>query len=68
VVHPSLLHAPHRLLIPVYLKNRVSTVPELLSRRFGPLCGDIYSWVMLFAYVVVFMVPVLYGGSLAFSS
>jgi len=53
--------------IPLYLKNRVTTVPELLSRRFGPLCGDIYSWTMLFAYVVVFMVPVLYGGSLAFS-
>jgi solute:Na+ symporter, SSS family len=53
--------------IPVYLKNRVVTVPELLSRRFGPLCGDIYSWIMLVAYVVVFMVPILYGGSLAFS-
>jgi SSS family solute:Na+ symporter len=53
--------------IPVYLKNRVVTVPELLSRRFGPRCGDIYSWIMLVAYVVVFMVPILYGGSLAFS-
>ncbi len=53
--------------IPVYLKNRVVTVPELLSRRFGPRCGDIYSWIMLVAYVVVFMVPILYGGSLAIS-
>jgi solute:Na+ symporter, SSS family len=54
--------------IPIYLKNRVTTVPDLLSRRFAPVCGAIYSWVMLFAYVVVFMVPVLYGGSLAFSA
>jgi SSS family solute:Na+ symporter len=53
--------------IPIYLKNRIATVPELLTRRFGQLCGDIYSWTMLFAYVFIFMVPVLYGGSLAFS-
>ncbi len=54
--------------IPVYLKSKVMTVPDYLGRRFGPLCADIYSWVMLGAYVVVFMVPVLYGGSLAFSA
>ncbi len=53
--------------IPVYLKNRVTTVPEFLRRRYGPLCADIYSWVMLFAYVFIFLVPVLYGGSLAFA-
>jgi len=53
--------------IPVYLKNGVTTLPEFLSRRYGPLCGDIYSWVMLFAYVFVFLVPVLYGGSITIS-
>jgi SSS family solute:Na+ symporter len=53
--------------IPVYLRNRVATVPELLTRRYGQLCGDIYSWTMLIAYVFIFMVPILYGGSLAFS-
>ena len=53
--------------IPLYLRNRITTVPEFLTKRFGPMCGDIYSWVMLFAYVVVFMVSILYGGSLAFS-
>ena len=51
--------------IPVYLKNRITTVPEILAKRFGPLCGDIYSWLMMLAYVFVFLVPVLYGGSLA---
>lgn len=54
--------------IPVYLKSKVMTVPDYLTQRFGTLCGDIYSWVMLGAYVVIFMVPVLYGGSLAFSA
>ncbi|OHB56851.1 MAG: hypothetical protein A2Y12_04420 [Planctomycetes bacterium GWF2_42_9] len=53
--------------IPIYLRNRIATVPELLKRRYGQLCGDIYSWTMLIAYVFVFMVPILYGGSLAFS-
>ena len=53
--------------IPVYLKNRVTTVSEFLQRRFGPRCSDIYSWVMLIAYMFVFLVPVLYGGSLAIS-
>lgn len=53
--------------IPVYLKNRVTTMPDFLNRRYGPLCADIYSYVMLIAYVFVFLVPVLYSGSLAFS-
>jgi SSS family solute:Na+ symporter len=39
------------------------TVPELLNRRFGPVCGGIYSWVMLFGYVFIFLPPVLYGGA-----
>ena len=55
------------IFIPVYLRNRIATVPELLSRRFSPACGNIYSYTMLFAYVFVFMVPVLYGGSLTFA-
>ncbi len=54
--------------VPMYLLNRIFTVPEFLKRRYGDLCGDIYSWVMLFAYVFIFLAPVLYGGSLAFSS
>ncbi|MHB0998631.1 MAG: sodium:solute symporter family transporter [Armatimonadota bacterium] len=53
--------------IPMFLRSKISTVPEFLTRRFGPLCGNIYSWIMLVAYILVFLVPVLYGGSLAFS-
>ncbi len=55
------------IFIPMYLRNHIATVPEYLARRYGPLCADIYSWVMLTAYIFVFLVPVLYGGSLAFS-
>ena len=53
--------------IPLYLKNRITTVPELLARRYGPFCGNIYSWATLVAYVFIFLVPVLYGGSLVLS-
>ncbi len=51
--------------IPIYLKNRISTMPEFLTKRFGPAAGSIYSYTMLFAYVFIFMPPVLYGGALA---
>src|SRR3990170_445291 len=51
------VYAPLILLfIPVYLRNRVATVPEFLARRYGPRCADIYSWVMLVAYVFIFLV------------
>ena len=53
--------------IPLYLRNRIMTVPELLNRRFGPACGGIYSGVILVAYVFIFLPPVLYGGSLTLS-
>jgi SSS family solute:Na+ symporter len=55
------------LFIPMYLANRINTVPEYFGRRFGPLCADIYSWVLLVAYVFVYLVTVLYSGSLIFS-
>jgi len=53
--------------IPIYLKNRITTVPEFFSKRFDSRCSYIYSLIMLIAYIFVFMVPVFYGGSLAFS-
>lgn len=53
--------------IPLYLRNRIMTVPEWLNRRFGPVCGGIYSGVMLLGYVLIFLPPVLYGGSLTLS-
>ena len=53
--------------IPLYLRNRIMTVPELLNRRFGPACGAIYSGVILVAYVFIFLPPVLCGGSLTLS-
>lgn len=53
--------------IPLYLKNKIGTVPEFLSKRFGPLCGTIFSVILVLVYTFVFMVTVLYSGSLAIS-
>ena len=54
--------------IPIYLKNKVTTVPGFLADRFGPAVGTTYSCMLLFLYVCVYMVTVLYAGSLAFSN
>lgn len=53
--------------IPLYLRNKITTVPDLLNRRFGPACGSIYSFVILIGYIFVFLPPVLYGGSITLS-
>ncbi len=53
--------------IPIYLKNRVTTVPGFLAARFGPAVGVLYAGILLFIYVFVYLVTVLYSGSLAFA-
>ena len=53
--------------IPIYLRTRISTIPEFLTKRFGPFCGDFYSIIMLVAYVFIFLPTILYSGALAFS-
>lgn len=53
--------------IPMYLRNQIGTVPELLNRRFGPVCSNIYSVIILIGYIFIFLPPVIYGGSITFS-
>jgi solute:Na+ symporter, SSS family len=53
--------------IPIYLRNKVTTIPGFLADRFGPAVGTSYSCLLLFLYVFVYMSMVLYAGSLAFS-
>ncbi len=54
--------------IPIYLKNKVTTVSGFMSDRFGPAVGTTYSCILLLLYVSVYMVTVLYAGSLAFAN
>jgi len=44
--------------IPIYLKNKVTTVPGFLADRFGPACGTIYSCMLLAFYVCIYTVTV----------
>lgn len=53
--------------IPIYLKNRITTVPAFLRQRFSPILGDCYSWVMTAGYIIVFLVAVLYGACRSFA-
>lgn len=53
--------------IPMYLRNKITTVPEMLNRRFGPVCRNIYSIVILFGYLIIFLPPILYSGSITVS-
>ena len=53
--------------IPMYLRNKIMTVPEFLKRRFGSASATIYSVVMIVGYVLVFLPPILYGGSITVS-
>jgi solute:Na+ symporter, SSS family len=58
---------PLLIFIPIFLRNKVVTVPGFLSARFGPAVGSLYSAFLLFIYVFVHLPAVLYSGSLAFS-
>ncbi|WP_262249637.1 SLC5 family protein [Parapedobacter soli] len=53
--------------IPMYLRNKIMTVPEFLKRRYGSACASIYSVVMTIGYILVFLPPILYGGSITVS-
>ena len=48
--------------LPVYLKNKIFTVPEYLTKRFGRVVGSIFSVVCMVQYLVINLPLVLYSG------
>jgi len=48
--------------LPVYLKNRIFTIPEYLTRRFGKLAGSTFALVCMVQYLVINLPLVLYSG------
>jgi SSS family solute:Na+ symporter len=48
--------------LPVYLKNRIYTIPEYLTRRFGRLAGSTFAFVCMVQYLVINLPLVLYSG------
>jgi SSS family solute:Na+ symporter len=54
--------------MPVYLKNRIYTMPQFLERRYGKAVATTMALFWLGLYVVVNLTSILYLGALAISS
>ena len=48
--------------LPVYLANKIFTIPEYLTRRFGRLVGSTFAVVCMVQYLVINLPLVLYSG------
>jgi len=54
--------------IPVYLKNRIFTMPQFLEQRYSPAVSLIMAIFWLFLYVLVNLTSILYLGAMAINS
>lgn len=48
--------------LPVYLKNKIYTIPEYLTRRFSRFAGTTFALVCIVMYLVINLPLVLYSG------
>jgi SSS family solute:Na+ symporter len=48
--------------LPVYLRNRIYTIPQYLTKRFGRLAGSTFALVCMVQYLVINLPLVLYSG------
>jgi SSS family solute:Na+ symporter len=53
--------------IPVYLKNKIYTMPQFLNQRYNGTVSTIMAIFWLFLYIVVNLMSILYLGALAVS-
>jgi SSS family solute:Na+ symporter len=51
--------------MPIYLKNKIYTMPQFLTQRYGPTVSTIMAIFWLLLYVVVNLTSILYLGALA---
>ncbi|MDX2135608.1 MAG: sodium/solute symporter [Saprospiraceae bacterium] len=54
--------------LPVYLRNRIYTMPQFLAQRYSPLVATIMAVFWLLVYVFVNLTSILYLGALAVST
>ncbi|HEX8547537.1 MAG TPA: sodium transporter, partial [Cytophagaceae bacterium] len=54
--------------IPVYLKNKIFTMPQFLSQRYNPTVAMIMAIFWLLLYVIVNLTSILFLGAIAVSS
>jgi SSS family solute:Na+ symporter len=55
-------------LLPGYIKNKIHTMPQFLTQRFGPLVATIMAVFWLLVYVFVNLTSILYLGALTVQS
>jgi solute:Na+ symporter, SSS family len=55
-------------LLPKYMTSGITTIPEFIEARFDANTKSLLSILFLFAYGLVLLPTILYGGSLAFST
>ena len=55
------------IFLPIYLRRRISTVPEFLAQRYGEVLRDAFAFIAILSYPFVFLSVVLYSGSVLFS-
>ncbi len=54
--------------MPIYLKNRIFTMPQFLSQRYNPTVAMIMAVFWLFLYILVNLTSILYLGALAITT
>lgn len=54
--------------VPIYLKNKIYTMPQFLSMRYNPTVSTVMTIFWLLVYVFVNLTSILYLGALAISS
>ena len=55
-------------IIPLYLKNRIFTMPQFLAKRYNDTVSTIMAVIWLLVYVFVNLTSIIYLGALAISS
>lgn len=55
-------------IIPMYLKNRIFTMPQFLAKRYNDTVSTIMAVIWLLVYVFVNLTSIIYLGALAISS
>ena len=53
------------IFVPLYVRDRISTMPEYLEQRFGPSVRTLYAWLSVASYVFVNFALVFYTGGFA---
>jgi SSS family solute:Na+ symporter len=54
--------------LPVYLKNKIYTIPEYLTRRFNETAGTTFAIVCMTVYIIINLPLVLYSGGFVMHS